>query len=79
MLIQCDNLSEGIPVPSQATIEVFALRSGDGVGTTRDYFAPVITHRTIERYCHAEMALQTEIGLPVTSSYEGAKTRSGCS
>lgn len=79
LLISTREPGESIPAPSRVFIEVFSLRANtDGSGNTHDYFEPVLSFRTNVPYCHAEMALQTELGLPVRRGYEGRASADGC-
>jgi hypothetical protein len=65
--------------PALTRIEIFALRKSGGIpGTTPDYFARIGQRQTSMRYCNAEMALQTELRIPVRKSYEGSRIRTGC-
>ena len=68
-----------IPDPSRATITVYALRRFDGsVGSTPDDFEAVFKLRTTRAFCHSEMALHQELGLPLSANYGGSTKPSGC-
>lgn len=78
-LLIADRLVTGpIPDPAKTDIRIYALaRNRDGIGTPYE-FQPVQRLRTVRFYCHADMALKTELGFPLAGSYAGAKTVSGC-
>ena len=77
-LIATRSFAEGIPQLSQTTIEIFALvRNDEGLGTPY-HFVRQSKRVAGRRYCNAEMALKTELGLPLSKSYGGAKTTDGC-
>jgi hypothetical protein len=68
-----------IPDPSPATITVYALRRfAGGVGSTPDDFEPAFKLRTTRAYCHTEMALHQELGLPLSRAYGGSAKPDGC-
>src|SRR5690606_20357606 len=61
---------QGIPHPTRALVETFVLRANtEGSGSTSHYFARMEAHRTETEYCHAEMALHMEKGVPLRSGY----------
>ena len=65
--------------PARVNIEFHRLvPNPEGDPTTFDYFTPIGGFVTEMRYCNAEMAIQTELGIPVRSSYQGADTEDGC-
>ena len=64
---------------AETTISIYELRQNQGTfGTTRDYFT--VTHRwkAKKRYCHADLALRDELGLPLPSYYGGPNKIDGC-
>lgn len=64
--------------PAPTVIQTYALsRNSEGTGTPYE-FVPVRKYRTSVSYCNAEMALKTEIGLPLSRSYSGSHSRTGC-
>jgi hypothetical protein len=68
-----------IPDPSRTTIAVYSLRRfGGGVGSTPDDFELVFKLRTTRTFCHSEMALHQELGLPLSREYGGSAKPSGC-
>jgi len=68
-----------IPDPSPTTIAVYALRRFEGgVGSTPDDFELAFKLRTTRAYCHSEMALHQELGLPLSRGYGGSAKPSGC-
>jgi hypothetical protein len=70
---------DSIPDPAETDIQIFALRQSHGdVGTTPDFFARIMSFRTRAKYCHADMALKEEAGLPLPAGYGGEPNRSGC-
>ena len=70
---------QSIPHPTRALVETFVLRANtEGSGSTSHYFARVEARRTETEYCHAEMAIFVEIGLPLRSGYEGQHSADGC-
>lgn len=78
-LLIADRLVTGpIPDPAAADIRIYALtRNRDGTGTPYE-FQLVKRFRTVRFYCHADMALNTEMGFPLAGSYAGEKTIDGC-
>jgi hypothetical protein len=63
---------------SPAMIEVYQLARANSVGTTRDYFAPVVSLRAPGLFCNADVALSQIFSLPLRTSYQGPRTRDGC-
>jgi hypothetical protein len=68
-----------IPDPSPTTIAIYALRRFErGFGSTPDDFELVFELRTTRTYCHSEMALHQELGLPLSRDYGGSAKPDGC-
>jgi hypothetical protein len=61
-----------------ATVRIYRLLRGDGVGVTTDVFEPVAALHTDKRYCNAELALRDTLGLPLAADYAGANRVDGC-
>jgi hypothetical protein len=77
-LVATRKIGEAVPDPAPTTITRYALVANDsGVGTPYQ-FIPVGTVRAKRPYCNADMALHTELGLPLAADYDGARTIDGC-
>ena len=64
--------------PARTTIEQFALVRNDvGIGTPFE-FVRVRRFVAAPLYCNADMALRSEIGLPLARSYSGKLSPTGC-
>jgi hypothetical protein len=61
-----------------ATVRIYRLVRGGGVGATTDVFEPVAAIHTDKRYCNAELALRNTLGLPLPPDYAGANRVDGC-
>ena len=68
---------ESVPEPAVTTITLYALEQNQGPGA-RYVFTSVNRMTAERRYCHADMALKTEIGFPLTRSYDGLPSIDGC-
>ncbi|WP_404338413.1 hypothetical protein AB2M62_05800 [Sphingomonas sp. MMS12-HWE2-04] len=77
-LVAHRNWTESVPDPAPTTITLYALqRNDDGIGTPYA-FAKIAERTTTRRYCHADMALKTELGFPLTKGYDGLPSIDGC-
>jgi hypothetical protein len=77
-LVAHRNWVDSVPEPAATTIKLYALgRNGDGIGTPYA-FTKVAEMTTTRRYCHADMALKTELGFPLTTNYDGLPSIDGC-
>jgi hypothetical protein len=62
-----------------AEVKVYRLENpGVEVGTTPDVFHLIETIRPPGRFCNADMALHTVLGLPLPPHYAGGKAPDGC-
>lgn len=62
-----------------AEVKIYRLESpGVEVGTTPDVFRLIATVRPTGRFCNADMALHTVLGLPLPAGYAGGKAPDGC-
>lgn len=62
-----------------ADVSVYVLKSpGVDVGATPDVFKLAFKVRAVGRFCNADMALHTTLGLPLPSDYAGGKGPGGC-
>lgn len=69
---------ESVPEPAPTTIKVYALmRNEEPLGTPYQFLL-VNEFHPHRRYCSADMALKTEIGLPPRRNYEGPRSSDGC-
>ncbi|ATY31697.1 hypothetical protein CVN68_06720 [Sphingomonas psychrotolerans] len=77
-LVSHREVAESVPDPAVTTITLYALeRNTGGLGTP--YIFTKVAKVTPERlYCHADMALKTELGFPLTKSYDGLPSIDGC-
>jgi hypothetical protein len=72
------NIVGPVPDPAPTVLRIYVLqRSRDALGTPYE-FRLVREFSARRRYCNADMALQSEIGLPVARSYSGPVTIDGC-
>ena len=79
LIIADRDILDGYPSPAKTKIEVYRIADGsDEVGTTHDYFEEVGSFTANRLYCNAEMAMQTELGIPVRVTYEGRNNEAGC-
>lgn len=77
-LVADRNWQNSVPEPARVTIRLYALtRNSSGSGTPYEFveFRRIDTRR---QYCHADMALRTELGLPLSGSYSGQNSPNGC-
>ncbi len=64
--------------PSLASIDVYRLTRGEGVGTTREYFTRFYRTRSRGRYCHVEAALAREFNIPPRRGAGMLNSADGC-
>ena len=77
-LVASRNYENSVPEPARTTITIYALmRNDSGTGTPFE-FTQISQRLTERRYCNADMALRTELGFPLSGSYSGPSTASGC-
>jgi hypothetical protein len=67
-----------VPDPAKTTIKIYALVRNDGPLGTPYNFEKINEYYTTRQYCNAEMALKTELGLPLPRSYQGLATIDSC-
>jgi hypothetical protein len=64
---------------AKAEVRIYRLENpGVEVGTTPDVFHLIATVRPTGRFCNADMALHTVLGLPLPPDYAGGKAPDGC-
>jgi len=77
-LVADREIVESVPEPARTTIKVYALvRNEEPLGTPYQIVLVDELHSQ-RRYCSADMALKTEIGFPLRTSYNGPRTPDGC-
>ena len=77
-LVAKRNVVNSVPEPAKVEIVTYALvKNNDGLGTPY-VFEPVRKFSGSQLYCNAEMALKSELGLPLSGSYVGPHSRNGC-
>ena len=76
-LVSHRDVVESVPEPAVTTIALYALEKNGGAGA-RYVFTRVAQMTPTRRYCHADMALNTELGFPLTKSYDGLPSIDGC-
>jgi hypothetical protein len=60
-------------------VKIYRLESpGVAVGTTPDVFRLIETIRPPGRFCNADMALHTVLGLPLAPDYANGNAPDGC-
>jgi len=62
----------------KATVRVFQLVRGDGVGETTDVFRPIAVIHTAKMYCNAELALRDSLGTALPEEFAGQNRIDGC-
>ncbi|MFM5886602.1 MAG: hypothetical protein ACKOQ3_14945 [Novosphingobium sp.] len=77
-LIADRRILNSVPEAADTTVSIYALVQNDtGTGTPYE-FVLIKKYQTRRTYCNAEMALKTELGLPLSRSYQGPKSVNGC-
>jgi hypothetical protein len=76
-LVSHRDIVESVPDPAVTTITLYALERNGAAGA-RYVFTKVAQLTPTRRYCHADMALKTELGFPLTKSYDGLPSIDGC-
>ena len=77
-LVAKRDIVNSVPEPAKVEIKTYALvRNDAGLGTPY-VFETVRKFSGSRLYCNAEMALKTELGLPLSGSYVGKKSQDGC-
>ena len=77
-LVADRKIVESVPDPALTTIQIYALkRNDDGLGTPYQ-FVKINELHPKRHYCHADMALKTELGLALPRDYSGPRTLDGC-
>jgi hypothetical protein len=77
-LVADRNIEESVPNPASTTIKTYALeRNKEALGTPY-HFVEVSKLQPKRRYCNADMALKTELKLPLPRDYSGPPTLTGC-
>ena len=76
-LVSHRKIVESVPEPAVTKITLYALEKNAGAGA-RYVFAKVGSMTPERKYCHADMALKTELGFPLTNSYDGLPSIDGC-
>jgi hypothetical protein len=77
-LVADRNIVESVPDPAATTIKIYALQRNDEPLGTPYQFVKVNELRAKRHYCNADMALKTELGLPLPRDYSGPRTLDGC-
>jgi hypothetical protein len=77
-LVADRNIVESVPDPATTTIKIYALQRNDEPLGTPYQFVKVNELHAKRHYCNADMALKTELGLPLPRDYSGPRTLDGC-
>ena len=77
-LVATRKVQDAVPDPAPTTITRYALVANhSGIGTPYQ-FVGVATAKPKRPYCNADMALHTELGLPIPADYDGNRSPDGC-
>ena len=78
VLVATRSIARSAIDPARTTINIYVLAKNDGGLGTPYEFRAQRTFTASSLYCNADAALLTEVGLPLTRSYSGAYTATGC-
>jgi hypothetical protein len=77
-LVATRAIRDAVPDPAPTSIAIYALvRNDGGIGTPYE-FARVAEVKAKRLYCHADKALEAEVGLPLPEGYGGGAGPDGC-
>jgi hypothetical protein len=77
-LVSSREIVVSVPEPAKVSIKTYALvENVDGLGTPYR-FELVSSSIGSQTYCNADMALRTELGVPLSPNYQGSTSSNGC-
>ena len=78
VLVADRKIGDAVPDPAATTISIHGLvANDDGLGTPYQ-FVEVEKRLAKRRYCNADMALATELGIALPPGYDGVRSADGC-